>query len=88
MRIAASGFGLTTNWTISSDRDDRSPTYDVSLAQDPAMVRDPLFDCIETRTVQRRPMKTTPLTVVQRLWLTATHQGLHLQPQMTPMIFR
>jgi len=25
---------------------------------------------------------------VQRLWLTATHQGLHLQPEMTPVIFR
>jgi nitroreductase len=27
-------------------------------------------------------------TVVQRLWLTATQLGLHLQPQMTPVIFR
>lgn len=25
---------------------------------------------------------------IQRLWLTATQQGLHLQPQMTPVIFR
>jgi hypothetical protein len=25
---------------------------------------------------------------VQRMWLTATHMGLHLQPQMTPIIFR
>jgi len=25
---------------------------------------------------------------VQRIWLTATHQGLHLQPEMTPVIFR
>jgi hypothetical protein len=25
---------------------------------------------------------------VQRIWLTATQQGLHLQPQMTPVIFR
>lgn len=25
---------------------------------------------------------------VQRIWLTATLQGLHLQPQMTPVIFR
>ena len=25
---------------------------------------------------------------LQRLWLTATAQGLHLQPQMTPVIFR
>jgi hypothetical protein len=26
--------------------------------------------------------------VMQRIWLTATHVGLHLQPQMTPVIFR
>jgi hypothetical protein len=25
---------------------------------------------------------------VQLIWLTATHQGLHLQPNMTPVIFR
>lgn len=66
IRIAASGFGLTAHWTISSDGDDRSPTYDVSLMPSPAMVRDPLFACIETRTVQRRPMQTTPLTDKQR----------------------
>jgi len=27
-------------------------------------------------------------TAVQRLWLTATKHGLHLQPEMTPVIFR
>ena len=66
MRIAASGFGLTTGWTVSSDGEHRNPVYDVTLAQAPALIRDPLFDCIETRTVQRRPMKTTPLTSPQR----------------------
>lgn len=66
MRIAATGFGLATNWTVSSDGDDRRPTYVVSLAHSATMIRDPLFDCIETRTVQRRPMKTTPLTETQR----------------------
>ena len=66
MRIAASGFGLTTSWTVSSEGEHRNPVYDVTLGQDPALVRDPLFDCIETRTVQRRPMKTTPLTGTQR----------------------
>jgi hypothetical protein len=25
---------------------------------------------------------------MQRVWLTATQQGLHLQPEMTPVIFR
>ena len=66
MRIAASGFGLAASWTISSEGDDRSPVYDVNLVHNPATVRNPLFDCIETRTVQRRPMKTTPLSDTQR----------------------
>lgn len=66
VRIAASGFGLATSWTISSAGDDRTPTYDVSFADSPTIVRDPLFACIEKRTVQRRPMKTTPLTDKQR----------------------
>ena len=80
MRIAASGFGLTTRWTILSDSDHRNPVYEVSLAQDPAMLRDPLFDCIETRTVQRRPMKTTPLTGTQRQALIdAAGEGFRVQ---------
>ena len=66
MRIAASGFGLTTDWTISSEGEHRNPVYNVNLARDSTLIRDPLFDCIETRTVQRRPMKTTPLTGTQR----------------------
>ncbi len=64
--IAASGFGLASQWTISSQGDERHPVYDVRLAADPAVVRDPLFDCIEARTVQRRPMKTSPLSDAQR----------------------
>ena len=80
MRIAASGFGLTTSWTVSSEGEHRNPVYDVSLAQDPALPRDPLFDCIETRTVQRRPMKTTPLTGTQRQALIdAAGEGFSVQ---------
>ena len=66
LRIAATGFGLNASWTISSKGDDRNPVYDVTLTPDPTTVRDSLFDCIETRTVQRRPMKTTPLAETQR----------------------
>ena len=66
MRIAASGFGLAASWTISSQGDDRNPLYDVRLNHDPSVEKDPLFDCIESRTVQRRPMKTTSLTDMQR----------------------
>jgi len=66
MRIAASGFGLTTSWTIQSEGDDRHPVYTVQFTPTPDTPRDPLFSCIETRMVQRRPMKTTPLTATQR----------------------
>ena len=65
MRIAASGFALVSKWTISSDND-RHPIYDVQFEGRPNMVRDPLFESIELRTVQRRPMKTSPLTDRQR----------------------
>lgn len=66
MRIAASGFGMKTSWTASSEGDHRHPVYDVRLEQDPTLLRDPLFECIETRAVQRRVMKTTQLTSAQR----------------------
>ena len=66
VRIAASGFRLRANWSASADTDDRHPVYDVVLVPDPNVVQDPLFDFIEARTVQRRPMQSTPLTTVQR----------------------
>lgn len=66
IRIAATGFGVSARWTLPSEGEHRHPVYNVHLAQDPTIAREPLFDCIETRTVQRRPMKTTPLTSTQR----------------------
>lgn len=66
IRIAASGFGLASTWAVTSQGEHRNPVYDVALAPAPALTRDPLFDCIEARTVQRRPMKTMALTDTQR----------------------
>ena len=66
MRIAASGFGLETSWTVLTAGEDRNPVYDIKFAPDAATAKDPLFDCIEKRVVQRRPMNTTPLTNAQR----------------------
>lgn len=66
MRIAATGFGLTTRWVIQSTGEDRQPIYTVHFTETPGTVRDPLFACIESRMVQRRPMKTTPLSPTQR----------------------
>lgn len=69
MRIAASGFGMRTNWNVASAGEHRHPVYDVRFEQDQTLVRDPLYETIEVRTVQRRVMKTTPLTNLQRLAL-------------------
>lgn len=66
IRIAASGFGLTANWEIHSEGEDRSPVYEVRFAENTGIAQDPLFGCVERRTVQRRPMRATPLTPTQR----------------------
>jgi len=66
IRIAASGFGLSTHWTVSSEREHRNPVYEVGLTPNPTRPPDPLFPYIEIRTVQRRPMQTTPLGESQR----------------------
>jgi len=66
LRIAATHWGLKATWTVTSDAAQRAPVYDVLLTPDPAITRDMLFDCIEKRMVQRRPMHTTPLNTAQR----------------------
>ncbi|WP_407278402.1 nitroreductase family protein [Aromatoleum evansii] len=71
LRIAATGFGLDARWTIRAGCPDTAPIYDVKLQAEPGLAPDPLFPHIETRVVQRRPMRTTPLTDVQRERLTA-----------------
>ena len=66
IRIAATGFGLNCCWQITSDAEQREPIYDVQFSSDAAATKSPLFDHIERRVVQRRPMKTVPLTPTQR----------------------
>ncbi|KQQ87058.1 nitroreductase family protein [Massilia sp. Leaf139] len=60
--IAASGHGLRADIVRRPEGRDTHPVFDVRFAHDPAIARDPLIDVINVRTVQRRPMKTTPLT--------------------------
>ncbi|ACV36198.1 nitroreductase family protein [Accumulibacter sp.] len=66
LRVAASGFGLATHWTVEADEEARAPTYDVHFSTNPGVPPDPLFPHIQQRVVQRRPMRTTPLTAAQR----------------------
>ncbi len=65
LRVAASGLRLHMEWTVTADADARAPVYDVHFtAADRSP--DPLLPYLEQRVVQRRPMRTTPLTPTQR----------------------
>lgn len=66
LRIAATGHGLRSDWVARSSGDHRAPVYEVRFSEAAGMGPDPLLDSIERRTVQRRPMQTTPLTDAQR----------------------
>ena len=71
LRVAATGFGLATNWTVRADPDWRSPVYEVHFSSAPGSPADSLFPYIEKRVVQRRPMRTTRLTAAQRVAIEA-----------------
>lgn len=66
LRIAATGFGLDAVWALRAGTPDTAPVYDVKLEPKPGRGADPLIPFIQTRTVQRRPMRMTPLTDAQR----------------------
>ena len=66
IRIAATGFGLRCSWQITTDEQQRAPIYDIRFLSDATVAKSPLLDQIERRVVQRRPMKTLPLTPEQR----------------------
>ncbi|THF65501.1 molybdopterin biosynthesis protein MoeY [Pseudothauera nasutitermitis] len=71
LRIAASTQGLRAAWTLRADTPAHAPVFDVRLADDAALQPDALAPFIETRSVQRRPLRTTPLTDAQRAALHA-----------------
>ena len=66
IRIAATGFGLQASWSLRPGAPDTAPVYDVQFTETPRLPVDPLFPHIQRRVVQRRPMRTTALTDVQR----------------------
>jgi nitroreductase len=66
LRIAATGFGLDATWSIRPGAPDTHPVYDVALTRNAQIAPDALLPYIESRTVQRRPMRTKPLTKAQR----------------------
>ena len=65
LRLAATRFSLQADWTLRPGSSDHAPIYDVTLF--PAGIpEDPLVRHIETRCVQRRPMRTVPLLPEQK----------------------
>lgn len=60
--IAASCVGLRTTTARRTEVPDTRPIFDVRFAIDADLAPDPLAQSIETRSVQRRPMNTRPLT--------------------------
>lgn len=74
LRLAATRFGLRADWTLRPGSADEEPVYDVTLI--PAdIAEDPLVRHIESRSVQRRPMRTTALSQTQKDALTAAVGG-------------
>lgn len=61
VRIAASGHGYDAEWWLRPGCPDSAPIYEVSLRRT-GRSADPLLPYIERRMVQRRPMRTRPLS--------------------------
>lgn len=65
LRLAATRFGLLAEWSIRPGCPETNPIYDVTLSQSD-IAEDPLVQSIESRAVQRRPMRTKPLSAAQK----------------------
>ncbi len=69
--IAASGHGLRADIARRPAGRETHPVFDVRFVADAAVAPSPLIGAIRERTVQRRPMKTTPLTAEHKRQLEA-----------------
>lgn len=64
--IAASAHGLRAKFSRSPDSPDTRPVYWVGLTPDSRCQPDPLLPYVKCRSVQRRSMRTAPLTPSQK----------------------
>lgn len=73
MAIAASAHGWRATVTRRAlpPAQEAQPVFDVHFEADPAVAPDPLLAAIPQRSVQRRPMHSTPLTAQQKAALAA-----------------
>jgi hypothetical protein len=65
--IAASHHQLRMQVRRRADSPQTQPIFDLEFIADPGLSADPLLASIKTRSVQRRPLKTQPLTPEQKL---------------------
>ena len=80
LSIAASGHGVQTIIQRRVDAPETHPVYAVTFVADEYIRPDPLLPFIERRSVQRRPMRTTPLSVDEKNALRdALGEGLNVQ---------
>lgn len=62
LRLAGGRFGLSMRWSLRTPVVEHAPVYELVFTPGAAtLADDPLQSCIESRTVQRRAMRTTPL---------------------------
>ncbi len=79
LRLAATRFGLRAEWCLRPGCPDRAPIYEVTLHPSD-ISEDPLTPFIERRTVQRRAMRTTPLSSEEKdALISAVGQDYSLQ---------
>ena len=64
--IAASRYGLRLTANRRCESPENQPLFDLEFNADPTIQPDPLFDSIESRSVQRRPLKMRALTVAEQ----------------------
>lgn len=69
--VAASTHGLRTEVARRGALPDARPTFDIRFVADPALAPEPLAAHIETRSVQRRPMRTRAITPTEKAALAA-----------------
>lgn len=66
LRIAATGYGLQAVVVRRKEADEARPVFDVRFAAAPQSSPSKLLSCIQTRTVQRRALRTRPLTAGEK----------------------
>ena len=95
--IAASTHGLRANIEYRKNSPDDTPLFDVYLVSDPQTRADPLAPYIRTRSVQRRPLQSRPLTKREKHALASSvGEGYHIlwlegwdkKWQMAKLLFR